>query len=231
MEEKINIFDVEIPCIKAKEAMIRAMDYMEQESLNTIELLSMKMLLNGQEDTQWKEQLNGLSMILPGSVEILEAAQVKDSTLLRETDDKLFLRMFMKYMQKNHKKLFLLAESEEELDKAKELLSRQNRGIQIIGKAVITQDGELIQNVINAINGTETDCILSVLSSPFQEQFIQKNKALLNARVWLGCGTAFRQNFEDMRLNNRIRHFVMKRLFRYRVGKQNSQTNAENGIN
>ena len=231
MEEKINIFDVEIPCIKAKEAMIRAMDYMEQESLNTIELLSMKMLLNGQEDTQWKEQLNGLSMILPGSVEILEAAQVKDSTLLRETDDKLFLRMFMKYMQKNHKKLFLLAESEEELDKAEELLIRQNRGIQIIGKAVITQDGELIQNVINAINGTETDCILSVLSSPFQEQFIQRNKALLNARVWLGCGTAFRQNFEDMRLNNRIRHFVMKRLFRYRVGKQNSQTEAENGIN
>ena len=116
MGEKINIFDVEIPCIKAKEAMIRAMYYMEQESLNTIELLSMKMLLNGQEDTQWKEQLNGLSMILPGSVEILEAAQVKDSILLRETDDKLFLRMFMKYMQKNHKKLFLLAESEEKLD-------------------------------------------------------------------------------------------------------------------
>lgn len=231
MGEKINIFDVEIPCIKAKEAMIRAMDYMEQESLNTIELLSMKMLLNGQEDTQWKEQLNGLSMVLPGSVEILEAAQVKDSTLLRETDDKLFLRMFMKYMQKNHKKLFLLAESEEKLDKAEELLIRQNRGIQIIGKAVITQDGELIQNVINAINGTETDCILSVLSSPFQEQFIQRNKALLNARVWLGCGTAFRQNFEDMRLNNRIRHFVMKRLFRYRVGKQNSRTDAENGIN
>lgn len=231
MGEKINIFDVEIPCIKAKEAMIRAMDYMEQESLNTIELLSMKMLLNGQEDTQWKEQLNGLSMILPGSVEILEAAQVKDSILLRETDDKLFLRMFMKYMQKNHKKLFLLAESEEKLDKAEELLIRQNRGIQIIGKAVITQDGERIQNVINAINGTETDCILSVLSSPFQEQFIQRNKALLNARVWLGCGTAFRQNFEDMRLNNRIRHFVMKRLFRYRVGKQNSQTDAENGIN
>lgn len=139
--------------------------------------------------------------------------------------------MFMKYMQKNHKKLFLLAESEEKLDKAEELLIRQNRGIQIIGKAVITQDGELIQNVINAINGTETDCILSVLSSPFQEQFIQRNKALLNARVWLGCGTAFRQNFEDMRLNNRIRHFVMKRLFRYRVGKQNSQTDAENGIN
>lgn len=231
MEEKINIFDVEIPCIKAKEAMIRAMDYMEQDSLNTIELLSMKMLLNGQEDTQWKEQLKGLSMILPGSVEILEAAQVKDSTLLRETDDKLFLRMFMKYMQKTHKKLFLLAESEEELDKAEELLIRQNRGIQIIGKAVITQDGELIQNVINAINGTETDCILSVLPSPFQEQFIQRNKALLNARVWLGCGTAFRQNFEDMRLNNRIRHFVMKRLFRYRVGKQNSQTDAENGTN
>ena len=96
---------------------------------------------------------------------------------------------------------------------------------------MITQDGERIQNVINAINGTETDCILSVLSSPFQEQFIQRNKALLNARVWLGCGTAFRQNFEDMRLNNRIRHFVMKRLFRYRVGKQNSQTDAENGIN
>ena len=45
MIEKMNIFDVEIPILTAKEAMIRAMQYLESESVDTIELVSMDMLM------------------------------------------------------------------------------------------------------------------------------------------------------------------------------------------
>ena len=41
---------------------------------------------------------------------------------------------------------------------------------------MISENEEQIQDAINAINGTETDCILSVLPSPFQERLLRQIK-------------------------------------------------------
>lgn len=129
MIEKMNIFDVEIPILTAKEAMIRAMQYLESESVDTIELVSMDMLMKERENAQWKEQINALTMLLPENTEILKAAEIENEKLFRETEENVFLKMFMKYMQKNHKKIFLLADSEENLGKVEAVLSRHNRGL------------------------------------------------------------------------------------------------------
>ena len=100
MIEKMNIFDVEIPILTAKEAMIRAMQYLESESVDTIELVSMDMLMKERENAQWKEQINALTMLLPENTEILKAAEIENEKLFRETEENVFLKMFMKYMQK-----------------------------------------------------------------------------------------------------------------------------------
>ena len=134
MIEKMNIFDVEIPILTAKEAMIRAMQYLESESVDTIELVSMDMLMKERENAQWKEQINALTMLLPENTEILKAAEIENEKLFRETEENVFLKMFMKYMQKNHKKIFLLADSEENLGKVEAVLSRHNRGIRVTGR-------------------------------------------------------------------------------------------------
>ena len=75
-------------------------------------------------------------------------------------------------------------------------------------------------DVINDINGTETDCIFSVLRSPYQEHFITENKAFLKAKVWLGCGTVLGQSYDARRLGKRFKRFIMKSVFRYRVEQQ-----------
>ena len=49
MTEKISIFDVEISCIKAKEAMMQAIGFMKDDSVNTIELVSMESLMKEHE--------------------------------------------------------------------------------------------------------------------------------------------------------------------------------------
>ena len=142
MIEKMNIFDVEIPILTAKEAMIRAMQYLESESVDTIELVSMDMLMKERENAQWKEQINALTMLLPENTEILKAAEIENEKLFRETEENVFLKMFMKYMQKNHKKIFLLADSEENLGKVEAVLSRHNRGIRVTGQMVISENEE-----------------------------------------------------------------------------------------
>ena len=114
-------------------------------------------------------------------------------------------------------------ESEEEFLKTRNLLRNRNRGIRFSGYSVLDPQEAREENVINEINGTETDCILSVLHTPYQEEFISRNKALLNVRVWLGCGAVFAQQYENKGPAGRLKHFLQKKLFWYRVEHQNKE--------
>ena len=45
----------------------------------------MDMLLKGKDMPGWKEAVESLNLVLPGETEILEAAGVREKTLLRDT--------------------------------------------------------------------------------------------------------------------------------------------------
>ena len=220
MEEKIEVLGVQLDCMTAKETMLSAMQFMENDSVDTIEIMTMDNLMRNQEDEVWRAQTEELKIVLPGEVEILEAADIHDRVKLKETENRVFVKMFMKYLQKNHGRVYLLAETEEELERVEDSVRRYNRGIRIVGHALLSAQSGREETVINDINGTETDCILSVLPSPYQEQFISENKALLNARVWFGCGPALGRSYDDLRIFRRIKHFFIKKTFWHRVEKE-----------
>ena len=56
------------------------MQYLESESVDTIELVSMDMLMKERENAQWKEQINALTMLLPENTEILKAAEIENES-------------------------------------------------------------------------------------------------------------------------------------------------------
>lgn len=221
MKKKITIFDVEIDGFAAKAAMQAAMSYMESESINTIEIVTLDMLMKGKDNPVWKENTKALDMLLPGEKEILEAAKVEDRSLLKDVDDQIFLKMFLKYLQRNRKRVFLIAQSQSELCQLKEAMATYNRGIRIEGCGFLDADGTSEEDIINDVNGAEIDCVLSVLPSPGQEDFIARNRALLNARLWMGCGMALGQRYNEK--SGSVRRFFVKKMFRYRVGKQKKE--------
>lgn len=222
MKKKINIFDVEIDGFTAKAAMQAAVEYMQSESINTIEIVTLDMLMQGQDSPEWIEKTKEIDLVLPGEKEILEAAEVEDRNLLKDVTNELFLRMFIRFLQRNHKKIFLIAGSWQELESLKPALERYNRGIAIVGQGILDPEGKAEEEIINEVNGVETDCILSILPSPQQEEFIVKNSALLNARMWLGCGKTLSRMYGE-RSGSGVRRFFLKKIFRYRVGRQRKE--------
>ncbi|MCU6746422.1 WecB/TagA/CpsF family glycosyltransferase [Faecalicatena acetigenes] len=223
MKETINIFDVYMQNFTAKEAMKQVIAYLETESLHTIEIVTMDMLLKEQENVQWKDMVKKLDMVLPGEREILEAAGVQDKNSIRDAEEHIFLKLFLKYLQKNRKKIFLLADKEEQIQSLSEEIRHYHRGIVITGGAALVPDEGQEEKVINEINGTETDCLVSMFSSPWQEQFIAEKKALLNVRLWIGCGPLLMQNYTEKKIGRKVKTFFLKKLFRYRVEKQKKE--------
>ena len=74
MADSIEVMGVVLDCLTAKEAMLRAMQFMENDLVDTIEILSMKDLMNGREDTEWQDLVNECGLVMPGlSSRILKA--------------------------------------------------------------------------------------------------------------------------------------------------------------
>lgn len=221
MKDNIEVLGIRLDCPTAKEAMLRTMQFMENDSVDTIEILSMNILMNGREDADWKERVKEIDLVLPGEIEILKAADITDRVRLKDTENKTFLRLLLKYLQKNQKRVFLLAQTEEDQKHAEEAVYRYDRGIRLTGSRILYEGDNKEENVVNEINGTETDCILSVLSSPYQEEFISRNKSLLDAKLWLGCGDIFSSSYNGRMPEERVKRFFRKLLFSWRAGKRN----------
>ena len=219
MEEKINVFDIELNLLTAKKAMRQVMRYMGGESVSTIELIPMEVLLKGQDNAEWKQSLQSVDLLLPSEREILESAEVTDENAIQDLENNTFVRLFFRYLVKNKKKVFLLTEDEKASRLLKERIETYRKGVQFVGEAVISAQSGSKDAVINMINGVEPDSILSALSYPWQEKFIAESKALLNARVWFGCSFLLNQQKKEEKASGKFKYFILKRLFRYQVGK------------
>lgn len=186
MNEKINVLNVNIDSCTAKEAMKETIAFLETEPVSVIEVVSVDGLMQMNDLPELKEKLNEFDLVLPGEKLILETAE--EARMPKEIDMSLYLKMFMRYLHKNHKRIYLLVESEEEGQETFRYMQKAYSGIQLIGLAKVSAEGRADDMLVNAINGSEVDCILSALSTPLQEDFIAKNRNLLDARVWIGVG-------------------------------------------
>lgn len=219
MKRTVQVFGLDIQVLTAKEAMKAAIRYLEEETANTIEIVTLETLMNESANEQWREQMQQMDLLLAGEQALVETTDHHDKVLLRELENRLFLRMFFKYLQKNKKKLFLLAESEAELERMKEILHSYAHSLRVAGQAVLPPDSGLEESIINEINGIEPDCILSGLPSPRGEKFTAESRPLLNARLLVGGLEALSKSMSQKPIE-RIGKMIRKRVFRYHVEKE-----------
>lgn len=220
MEEKINILDINIDDYTAKQAMKRVIFFMQSEAVSVIEMVTVDMLVLAKEEAQLKESIEQSDMVLPGEKAILEAADITDSRQLQEVEGQTFVKMLLKYFHKNHCRVFLLVETEEDAQKMYAFFEASYRGVQIVGMARVAEENQADDMVINAINGAEVDCVLAALPSPVQEAFITRNRSVLNARIWFGAGKMLESLYKVKNKKNRFNQFLVRRIFKKEMEKQ-----------
>lgn len=225
MSKKISVLDISIDNFTAKEAMKEALSYMESDPVNVIELATIGGLMELGVESGLKDEIGTFDLVLAGDKAILEAAEITESKCLRETEDKTFLKMFLRYLARKHKRIYLLVESEEEGQKLFGHFEDSYRGAQIAGMAKVSAENRADDMLINAINGEEVDCVLSALSSPLQEDLILKNRNVVNARVWLGLGKNGIPVADKGIGRGKISQFLMRQIFKKEIEKSRKRGN------
>lgn len=222
MDGKMNVLDVQLDDYTAKEAMKTVTEYMKTEAVNTIEIVTVDILMRVAEDTALKENLEQLDMVLAGDEAILEAAGVTERRRLQEAQGQVFLKMVMRFFHKNHCKVFILADADDELHEIEKYLKENCGQVEIVGQAVVPDDESADDMIMNRINGAETeaDCVFAVLSSPKQEAFIKRCKAVLNAKIWLGIGKGLDPVRRRSGWIERMTDFIEKKILKREVEKE-----------
>lgn len=188
MNHKIDILNLRINDYTAKESMKKIVQFMQTEPVSVVELLTADTLVKLEENEELLEYIGQSDMVLPCEKYVMEIADIEDKKKVQEVENRLFLKMFLRYLHKNHARVFLLSETEEECELLKEQLADAYRGIRIAGSMSVPAQELVDDLVINNINSIEPDCVISIVQSPVQEAFISRSRTLLNARLWLGAG-------------------------------------------
>lgn len=188
MDKKMNVLNVQLNDYTAKDAMKAITEYMQTEAVNTVEIVTVDILMRVAQTEGLKENLEQLDMVLAGDEAILEAAGVDEKKKIQEAHNRVFMKMILRYFHKSRLRLFILADSEEETKNLQRYLNQEYSGIDVAGTEVVPGDESADDMITNQINGAEVDCVLASLGSPKQEEFINRCKNALSTRLWLGIG-------------------------------------------
>lgn len=222
MKEKIQVLENSIDICTAKKFMKHVLRFMDSEPISVVEVLSISTLIEARQDEVLKENIESMDLVLPGERKILEESKIYDRCILREVENRTPLKLILRYLRGNHARVYILTD-EENTEELKQKAEKKYSGLQIAGVLYVTEkySDDLI---VNAVNGAEVDCVISVMSSPLQEELITRNKKSLNARIWLGGGRILKDLITGEKRKDTFLHFITEHIFKKEVEKSEKRT-------
>ena len=188
MIKKIDILGIQLDNYTVRESIMRVESWLDGSVIKTIEGISMQMLVDSENDPVLKEVLSSLDLAVIGEKEILQAAGIETMQRLKETEGNDFSAEFFKRVERNRKSVFLLGEQQEKIDETKEILLREYPRLIFAGEYAIESCVGDLDAVINDMNATTPDVIVSILPAPEQEHFFWDHRDKMNASIWYGIG-------------------------------------------
>lgn len=189
MNNTAEVFGIQIDQLNVDAAMDRVVEFLRTDSLNTVGIITMNALLAAAEDPVQREYLEQLDLSVVGEKEVLEAAGITSGQVYEEIEDDEFIaRLFWKLITTGYT-FFLLGESDEEIRALETYVRETYPDILIRGKASeIAEDQRSADWIVNEINGSGADVIISGLKGSSQAAFLLENRKKINGKIWLSLG-------------------------------------------
>ncbi len=195
----------------AKEAMLLAVDYMKLETIQIIERITAETLKYYQTNAM-REEIH-FDIAFAEDRAVAETLGIRDERILKEAETQLFTKLLMQYLHKNRVKVFLLSENEDSIADMKKYLAENWSKIRIVETATMETHGISDDMILNRINGVEADCIIAALQTPLQQEFIARNRMLMDAKLWIGLGTGFFKSKKTRLLSDKKIFAGIKKFF------------------
>lgn len=188
MIKKIDVAGISVDNYTVREAIMQVEKSLESKGFYLIEEVTADMLLMAERNEKVKEAIKSVDLTVVVESEILSAVGANTMQRQHEIENHDFFSEFMKRMERNHKTIFLLGETANDIERMRKKINDSYGRIEIVGEAALENRADGTDGVVNEINSATSDVIVSLLSSPGQEIFLQENRDKLSAKIWYGLG-------------------------------------------
>ena len=182
----VNILGVHVNKYTMDDAVTKASELLESDSLSMIFTPNSEILLYASENPQFTDVLNSADMIVADGIGVVYGAKILGDPLKeRVAGYDLVCNLFPVMAQKG-KSVYLLGAKPGVAELAAQNLVKKYPGLVIAG----THDGYFKNDdeVIADINAAAPDFLMVCLGFPKQENWIYNNRQVLNAKLAIGAG-------------------------------------------
>lgn len=219
MENKMNVLGVEISILPVQAAMAMTDKNLRQDGLYVIQYLSMDLLTRAEHDEELKKCINQIDLKLIGEKGLLDVMGNEERIREREVLGNEFMKTFLKRMAREHYPIFLLCDDEEKIAKLKNYLSTYYREARVIDSYSMENWFGDYDEIVNRINGSGAEVVITVLESPFRETFVAHNRNKLSPSIWYGLGAKQIEEFSERHRSSFLWELFRQNMFKRRVNR------------
>lgn len=222
MDNKINILGIELDDYSLDEAMNRTMEYLDNDALDIVGIIShslMKFLIERQEG---KEFLKEVSMSIIGEPDILDASrkEVRDGEGVPGDD---YLQSVFRFAQVKRKSIYILGDTQEAIKEVENYLNQGHSGIIQVGAYSLEQCKEEEDNLINEINGASPDIIVSYLPCEEIVRLALEHHTKINSKLWIAIAEDWKLGDQPIPKKESLWRLIDKIIFKRRISKYNKK--------
>ena len=219
MTEGMNVLGVELSILPVQGAMAKMDKNLRQGGLYVIQYLSIDLLTRAEQDEELRDCINQIDLKLIGEKSLLDVIGNKDRVREREVSENEFMKAFLKRMAREHYPVFLLCDDEEKVERLTNYLNNHYREARIIDTYSMENWFGDYDEIVNRINGSGADVVITVLESPFRETFVAHNRNKLSPSVWFGLGEKQVEEFLEHHKTSFLWELFRQTMFKRRVNK------------
>lgn len=223
MIKKIDILGMQVDNYTVRESLLRLDTYMSNNVLSIIETVTMKQLVAAGENPVIKECLAQADLCIIGEREILSETGNATVQRMREVRDQDFLRESIKRVVRNQKRVFLIAMTRSEVDALEAFLTEMNPKFTTVGSYAVEECVGDMDSIVNELNGTTPDMVISALDSPAEEEFLLSHKDKIGAGVWYGIGASYQKKQGRSRVGEALQKLALRGRLRHSVSKYQNE--------
>lgn len=184
--ETVNILGVHVNKYTMNEAVEKAEELMESDSLSMIFTPNSEIILYASNNREFTDVLNSADMVIPDGIGVVYGAKILRNPIKERVAGYDLVCNLLPKMAEKKQSIFLLGAKPGVAQTAAQKLKEKYPGLVIAG----THDGYFKEDepVIEEINAASPDFLMVCLGFPKQENWIYNNREKLNARLAIGAG-------------------------------------------
>lgn len=217
--KRYSILGVSLFDHAARESIRLTETFLNSGVLNTAVSLTSQMLSQAAQDEELKTLLETTDLTFCAEKDILEAAGIAAAGRVREIENQIYLRLFLRRLAKQQDRVYLLGGDTRQAETLLEMLVTEQGGLNIIACRSYEEYDSQPERLMNAINETAPRVILSRMDWPVDLKLMHEGRRYLNAELWM----ALSEKSLSHRSKQTFLEGIWKKLFQKKVNEYNEE--------